>query len=56
MCVVMVSILATSAVDCGSKPCSGWFVDYNIGICCVVDCGSKPCSGRFVDYNIGICC
>ena len=31
---VMVSVLASSAVDCGFKPWSGQTKDYNIGICC----------------------
>jgi hypothetical protein len=31
---VMVSVLATSAVDRGFKPISGQTKDYKIGICC----------------------
>jgi hypothetical protein len=30
----MVSVLASSAVDCGFQPRSGQIKDYNIGICC----------------------
>ena len=32
---VMVSVLASSAVDCGFKPRSGQTKDYKIGICCL---------------------
>ena len=31
---VMVSVLASSAVDCGFEPRSGQAKDYKIGICC----------------------
>ena len=31
---VMVSVLASSAVDCGFEPRSGQTKDYKIGICC----------------------
>ena len=31
---VMVSVLASSAVDLGFEPRSGQTKDYNIGICC----------------------
>jgi hypothetical protein len=31
---VMVSILTSSAIDHGFKPCSGQTKDYKIGICC----------------------
>ena len=31
---VMVSVLTSSAVDCGSEPRSGLIKDYKIGICC----------------------
>jgi hypothetical protein len=34
ICGVMVSVLASSAVDCGLEPRSGQFKDYEIGICC----------------------
>jgi hypothetical protein len=30
----MVSLLASSAVDCGFEPLSGQTKDYKIGICC----------------------
>ena len=30
----MVSVLATSVVDCGFEPLSGQTKDYKIGICC----------------------
>ena len=30
----MVSVLASSAVDCGYEPWSGQTRDFNIGICC----------------------
>ena len=30
----MVSVLASSAVDCGFEPRSGQIKDYEIGICC----------------------
>jgi hypothetical protein len=30
----MISMLASSAVDCGFKPRSGQTKDYKIGICC----------------------
>ena len=32
---VMVSVLASSAVDCGFEPWSGQTKDYEIGICCL---------------------
>ena len=32
--VVMVSVLASSSVDCGFDPRSGQTKDYKIGICC----------------------
>ena len=31
---VMVSVLASSVVDCGFEPYSGQTKDYEIGICC----------------------
>jgi hypothetical protein len=31
----MVSVLASSTVDCGFKPWSGQTKDYKIGICCI---------------------
>ena len=31
---IMVSVLASSAVDCGFEPGSGQTKDYKIGICC----------------------
>ena len=31
---VMVSVIASSQVDCGFKPCSGQTKDYKTGICC----------------------
>ena len=31
---VMVSMLTSSAIDHGFKPCSGQTKDYKIGICC----------------------
>jgi hypothetical protein len=34
---VMVSVLASSAVDCGFEPRSGQTKDYEIGICCFSD-------------------
>ena len=34
ICGVMVSMLASSAVDCGFKPRSGQTKDCKIGICC----------------------
>ena len=30
----MVSVLASSAIDCGFEPLSGQTKDYKIGICC----------------------
>ena len=34
---VMVSVLASNAVDCGFEPRSGQTKDYEIGICCFSD-------------------
>jgi hypothetical protein len=34
---VIVSVLASSVVDCGFEPCSGQTKDYEIGICCFTD-------------------
>ena len=33
-CHIIVSVLVSSAVDCGFEPQSGQTKDYNIGICC----------------------
>ena len=34
---IMVSVLTSSAVDCGFEPRSGQIKDYKIGICCFFD-------------------
>ena len=49
---VMVSMLASSAVDCGFI--GGVMVSMLASS--AVDCGFEPRSGQTKDYEIGICC
>jgi hypothetical protein len=54
---VMVSVLASSAVDCGFEPRSGQTNDYQVGICCfsAKHAAFLRKSKRLVGLESGLC-